>query len=360
MADVRAFRAVRYSGAAGDLRELVAPPYDVLGEDERRILARNPHNVVHLTLPEAEAAAADTYGRWLADGVLTEEERESVWFLAQDFVGPDGLARRREGLIVSLRATPHEDGEVLPHEATHASPIEGRLRLLRETAVELEPLFFLYDGDSPLAAPSRPPDLEAGDIRLWQMPGDGVAEAFSGRQLLIADGHHRYEAALAFGRETGRPGAARVLALLESTSDPGFVIFPTHRVFTGRPELAPQEGIALADALQLLASEPTDRAAVVAYGPRGATLRYGEDDELDVDFVERFGHEGISYTPSADAARSEVDSGAADAAFLLRPPRIEDVFAVARAGRRLPPKSTYFSPKLPSGLLFLPLELDDA
>jgi uncharacterized protein (DUF1015 family) len=360
MADVRPFRAVRYSGAAGDLRELVAPPYDVLGEDERRILARNPHNVVHLTLPEAESAAAATYERWLAEGVLTEEEGESVWFLAQDFVGPDGLERRREALIASLRATPLEDGEVLPHEATHAGPIEGRLRLLRKTGVELEPLFLLYDGDSPLVQPSRQPDLEAGDISLWHLPGNGLTEAFSSRQLLIADGHHRYEAALQLGRETGRPEATRVLALLESTSDPGFVIFPTHRVFTGRPELAPRGGVDLSDALEQRASEPAGRAVVVAYGRRGAMLLHGEGDQLDVDLVERFGHEGISYTPSADVARAAVDSSAADVAFLLLPPRIEDVFTVARAGRRLPPKSTYFSPKLPSGLLFLPLDLDEA
>jgi uncharacterized protein (DUF1015 family) len=360
MAEVRPFRAVRYSGAAGDLGELLAPPYDVLNDDERRMLARNPHNVVHLTLPESESSAASTYERWLADGVLVEEDEESAWFVAQDFVGPDGLERRREALIASLRATPLEEGEVLPHEATHARPIEGRLRLLRETGVELEPLFLLYDGDPPFERPTRPPDLEAGDIRLWHLPGNGLAEAFSGRQLLIADGHHRYEAALALGRETGRPEATRVLALLQSTSDPGFVIFPTHRVFMGRPELVPEGGVELADALGQLVSGATAPAVVVAYGRRGATLLHGEGDELDVHLVERFGHEGISYTPSSDVARAAVDSGAADVAFLLRPPQIEDVFAMARAGRRLPPKSTYFSPKLPSGLLFLPLDLDDA
>ena len=153
--------------------------------------------------------------------MLVRDDEPSVWAVAQDYVGPDGIARRREGLVASLRVEPYATGTVLPHERTHAGPKEGRLRLLRATQAELEPIFLLYDGEPPVAVPEREPDLVAGDTRLWRLPGDGVAEAFADRQLLIADGHHRYETALAYAEEQGTPESARMMVVLVSTSDPG-------------------------------------------------------------------------------------------------------------------------------------------
>src|SRR5215210_8081523 len=149
VAEVKPFRAVRYSERAGSPDTLVAPPYDVVSPAEReQLAARNPRNVVHLTLPPDEAEAGRLWREWREDGTLVEDE-PGFWWLSQDYVGPDGLARTREGLVAALRAEPYEKRVVLPHERTHRGPKEGRLRLLREVGAQLEPLFFLYEAAPP-------------------------------------------------------------------------------------------------------------------------------------------------------------------------------------------------------------------
>src|SRR6266571_2735726 len=205
MAQVRPFRALRYSPAAGPLRRLVAPPYDVISAQEREhYLALDPHNVVHLTLPESEEQAARELSDWQADGVLERETEPAVWVLSQSYTGPDGVARIRNGLVVTLRLEPYENRVVLPHERTHPGPKEGRLRLLRATRMQLEPLFFLWDGSIELDGLGDPKlDVEESGVRsrLWRLDsefGDAFEEELEDAQLLIADGHHRYETTLAF------------------------------------------------------------------------------------------------------------------------------------------------------------------
>jgi uncharacterized protein (DUF1015 family) len=349
VAEVKPFRAVRYGERAGSLDALVAPPYDVIMPAQReRLAARSEHNVVHLTLPDDEAEAGRTWRVWREDGTLAEEPEPGFWWLSQDYVGPDGVARTREGLVAALTAEPYETRVVLPHERTHRGPKEGRLRLLREVEAQLEPLFFLYEGTPPAQRPDREPDLEVEGARLWRLPAEGIAEAFADRQLLIADGHHRYETALAYGEGTD------VLAVLVSLDDPGLMIFPTHRVFEHEPaERLPTEELP-GDARWALDHVPADRAAAVLYRD-GAYELAVDGDELDVRLVDRLGHEGISYTADWDEAVRAVDSGQAEVAVLMRPTRIEDVFAGAQRGETMPQKSTYFYPKLVSGLLFLPL-----
>ena len=354
MADVRPFRAVRYADPSP---AVTAPPYDVLDEPQRAELrARDPHNAVWLTAAPDEAAAGHRFRAWLEEGVLVRDETPAVWVLEQDVPESVGVARTRTGIAASLRAEPYSAGVVLPHEQTHAGTRRRRLRLLRAAEAQLEPLFFLYDGASPLAVPDRAPDLAAGDTRLWRLDGDaGVAEAFARSQLLIADGHHRYETAVAFAAEGG---GDRLLAVLVSTEDPGLAILPTHRVFTGRPDIR-LDGEPFAtpdDALAALAAESFDRSAAVFVRRDATQLVRGEPGELDPELVERFGREGIAYTPDAAEAVERVLRGPADCAFLLRATRIEDVFDRARRGLAMPPKTTYFFPKLLSGLLFHPLE----
>jgi uncharacterized protein (DUF1015 family) len=358
VAEVKPFRAVRYGGSAGPLESLVAPPYDVISPPERdELAARSPHNVVHLTLPASEAVAARLWREWLGDGTLVTEDEPGFWWLSQDYVGPDDVARRREGLVAALRAEPYENRVVLPHERTHRGPKEGRLRLLRAVQAQLEPLFFLYEGAPRAARPGREPDLEVEGACLWRLPADGAAEAFADRQLLIADGHHRYETALAYHDEAGTPESAYILAVLVSLDDPGLMIFPTHRVFEREPgeQLPTEERLAdPAAAMSALEQVPADRAAAVLYHEGRAELAV-DGNELDVRLVDRLGHEGISYTPDWREAVRAVDAGEAEVAVLMRPTRIEDVFAVAQRGETMPQKSTYFYPKLVSGLLFLSL-----
>lgn len=358
MAVVEPFRAVRYDeDRAGPLADLVAPPYDVIGPDERRsYLERSAHNVVHLTLPDSEDEAADAWMGWLRKGVLVPEDDSSFWALSQDYVGPDGVARTRTGLVGSLGLEPYENRVVLPHERTHAGPKEGRLRLLRATGVQLEPIFLLYDGEQPFSVPRNDPDVAVDGTRLWRLPPEGIAAAFADRQLLIADGHHRYETALAYHAERGTEESGRMLVVLVCTLDEGLTIFPTHRVFADERLLSrngareePEEVLEELDRL------PYERAAAVQVTPSGAAIVTGEDGQLDVQLVDRLGHEGIAYTPDWREAVRRVREGEAGAAYLLRPTRIEDVFAAARRGETLPQKTTYFFPKLPSGLLFHPV-----
>jgi uncharacterized protein (DUF1015 family) len=341
MAEIRPFSALRYDEAtAGPLEQLVAPPYDVISDAERlEYLGRSPYNVVHLTLPDSEQSAAHALRAWRESGVLARDEPSS-WALSQTYAGPDGIERTRNGYVVSLRIEPYERGVVLPHERTHAGPKEGRLRLLRATRTQLEPIFLLHDGDR-AEIPDHAPDLEVGGDRLWR-----VAEGpdVSDRQLLIADGHHRYETALAFHEEDGTESSAWMMVVLVSTHEEGLTIFPTHRV---------------AERIDGVRGTPIDEPGdelpgVVLYRDGGYELL--ESDALDVDVVDRLDPQGVTYTPHRAEAVATVDAGRAEGAFLLRPTRIDDVFAVARRGGVMPQKSTYFFPKLTSGLLFLPLD----
>ena len=347
MAVVKPFRALRYDeGRAGPLELLVAPPYDVISADERKqYLGRSPYNVVHLTLPDDEEQAARTLADWRRTGVLARDDEPVLWGLTQDYVGPDGARRRRHGLVGALRVQPYDSGVILPHERTHAGPKEGRLRLLRATRTHVEPIFLLYEGS--LAAAGGQPliEVELDGVRscLWPVPGDPPRELAAAR-LLIADGHHRYETALAFHEEDGTEASAWLLAVIVPTEQDGLTIFPTHRIARRVRPLPPLEP-----------APRNGRAVAEVYSRAGSGFLLGEGGELDAELVARYADD-VRYTPSAEEARAAVDAGEAEAAFLLRSPTVEQVAAVAGAGRTMPQKSTYFYPKLTSGLLFLSLD----
>jgi uncharacterized protein (DUF1015 family) len=263
----------------------------------------------------------------------------ACWWLAQEYVGPDGIARRREGFVAALRAEPYDNRVVLPHERTHAGPKEGRLRLLRATRTQLEPLFFLWDGTIELDGLGEP-DLRSGGDSLWRLDdefSDVLTEELAAAELLIADGHHRYETTLA----SGEPW---LLAVIVPTGQEGLTIFPTHR-------LAQSAGAAAGAPIELPGDE---LPGPVLYRAGRYELLGG--DGLDPEVVERAAPGGVTYTPRREEAVAAVDRGEVEAAFLLRPTRIEDVWAVARRGDVMPQKSTFFYPKLTSGLLMLPLD----
>jgi uncharacterized protein (DUF1015 family) len=353
VAVVRPFRALRYDPVVGGpLESLVAPPYDVIAPEQREELRQqSPYNIVHLTLPDSEGEAAASLSGWKERGVLTRDPDPACWWLAQEYVGPDGVARRREGLVAALRLEPYGNRVVLPHERTHAGPKEGRLRLLRATRTQLEPLFFLWDGTVDVDGLGEP-DLVADEggvvSRLWRLDAefsDALVEELADA-LLIADGHHRYETALAFHEEDGTEESAWLLAVIVPTGQEGLTIFPTHRV---------------AESAGDAAGTPIDPPRAHLPGPvlyRGGG-RYellSGNGFLDPEVVDRFAPRGVTYTPHRQEAVATVDRGEAEAAFLLRPTRIEDVWAVARRGEVMPQKSTFFYPKLTSGLLLLPLD----
>jgi len=418
VADVAPLRALHYDLArVGGLAAVAAPPYDVIDPPLRAALAaRSPHNVVEVDLPAAPdggdpyAHAAHTFSAWREEGVVVQDEAPALWVLEQRYAGPDGRARTRRGLLARVRVEPYGAGRVRPHERTHPGPKEDRLRLTRATRANLSPIFCLYDDPSGAAMGALAPhatgapwgeltDDDGTEHRLWRVGDDAahaaVRDALAGVELLIADGHHRYETARVYAEEVGGEGPHRhVLACLVALQDPGLTVFPTHRLLTGLDdgrraalrsalqrdwevaettpdalEPAPGERVrmgyldafhrrplsltlrdpALADAA--LPGKPEayrrlDTAVLEALVLRGA-LGMTEDDIAHL--------EGLDYARSTEQARERVLAGEVQAAFFMAATPVERVRDVAAAGEVMPPKSTYFFPKIPTGLLFNPL-----
>jgi uncharacterized protein (DUF1015 family) len=367
---LKPFRALRYDpGTVGPLDAVVSPPHDVVTPDRREALVTaSPYNAVRLLNPESPAEAARLIGAWRDEGVLVRETEPAVWILEETFPGLDGGTRTRRGLVARVELLPYSNGQVLPHERTFERQKDARLELLRAVRMKLSPVFLVHEGASP-AIPERAPDMEATldgvTSRLWRIAGDdAIAEALgrvAGR-LLIADGHHRYETALAYHQEQGTEETGYVLSTLVSRDDDGLEILPTHRLVSAEPpeldssfRLTDIEPSAEAGTAAL-AGLDRDHPAFVLLRRDSAQLAESEGSELDTAVIDRLPLEDVRYTPSAVAAEEAVRGGRADAAFLVRAPTLDQVSAVARAGELLPEKTTYFFPKLTSGLVFSPFD----
>jgi len=401
------FAGERYA-AMDRLTALLAPPYDVISRAERvGYAARDPHNIVHLILPEAPSGAdqyADAAARltaWRREGVLRRDAGEAVYVVAQDYTLPSGERQTRLGMFAAVRAEPFATRRVRPHEQTHSAPKADRLALLRATRTSLESIFLLApDSDRALAqalaqaargVPAARAELDGVGIRMWSVTGAPGAElaALAGRaQLYIADGHHRYETAVAFAAED--PRADRVLSFIVSRHDPGLTILPTHRIVFGggrdagklieqwRAWFEVGRMAPCMDRVERLAELGRDRTACIVAFPDDydVTLVLKPDAALDrvpgmartpavraldvvrietlvVQYILGAGTAtpSLAYTPDPRAAFEAVRNGRAAAAVLLNPTKVEQVFAVADAGDVMPPKSTYFAPKVPAGLV---------
>lgn len=418
MAVVRPFCGLRFSRQAGELPSLVAPPYDVLtpaGRDEYAV--RNPYNIVHLTLPEAKsddrskfikyARSAALLAEWRRDGILAREPKPVLYRYTQTYtLPPAGHPLTRTSVIVLLRAEPYERGVVLPHEFTFPKHKEDRLRILEATRSHLEEIFGLFeDPDGAIhaaivAAPVGPGIKVSSDDGVEQLlepiEDEAIQEvitcALADRKLWIADGHHRYETALAFREALGeRPSeiAEDYLPIaLCSMSDPGLALLPTHRI-VAKLGMSRNEVLSrLAERFDMLETHPRNlkaemdrlrqmdkRALAVAFeGGVGyvltpieeATLLDGIPAEgserlrrLDVSILHSVilgkllgltSLEEISYTRDSSEAIRAVDEGAA-ASFLMFAPTVEDMRVIALGGERMPQKSTYYFPKILSGLV---------
>jgi uncharacterized protein (DUF1015 family) len=414
MTDLQPLHTLRYEpSAVGSLEDVIAPPYDVIDAELRaRLAALSPYNVVAIDLPPSYAEAAATMADWRERGVLVTEDEPAVWVLRQDYAAPDGRRRTRTGVLARVRVEDYGPGRIRPHERTHPGPKEDRLKLTRATRTNLSPIFCLFGdrdgaagraieqvaGAEPFASAA---DLDGTENTLWRSADeDLVAElqtAVADAELLIADGHHRYETARVYADEVGGEGEHRyVLMLLCSLSDPGLLVFPTHRLLTGLKDDTPKQ-LAIREVLtrdfeveqlddvsrleppagpvafgymdsfhkqpyrvtlkdQSIADralegmpEPyrrLDTAVLEALVLRGA-LGMSEDDISHLN--------GLDYSKDLADAIDAVQTGRADAGFFMRATPVEQVREVAEAGESMPPKSTYFYPKVPTGLVFNPL-----
>ncbi len=419
MAEIQPLHAVHYdTRTAGALENLVAPPYDVIDDPMRReLIAKSPFNIVEVDLPAPEegedpyAHAEHIFEAWFQQGVMVKEREPSIWVMRQQFrLG--GQTLNRTGFFARVRVEDYGQGRIRPHERTHPGPKEDRLRLTRATRANLSPIFSLFDDPGDAAGQVLGPLTEAEPTatvvdadgianRLWRISDPEVIgrlqDALSERELLIADGHHRYETARVYAEEIGGEGDHRyVLQFLCSMEDPGMVILPTHRLLTDLKDAVRQEALAATlrehFEIEQVALEDIEPPAgeLPAFGyidahfkqPYRLTLKDPKSlaeampdkpDEyrrLDTAVLEALilrgpaglseddiSHlNGLAYSKDQSDALAAVNDGRADAAFIMRGTPIDQVRAVAAAGETMPPKSTFFYPKIPTGLLINPLE----
>lgn len=420
MADIQPLRALHYDQSlVGPLSGVTSPPYDVIDAGQReQLLERSPFNVVAVDLPQDEpggrdayAAAGELFESWRDSGALVRDSQPALWAHTQDYTGPDGLRRTRRGFFCRVRLEEYGAGRVRPHERTHPGPKEDRLRLTRATRANTSPIFSLYSDPTDAAWRALEPATQGtpwGEVtdaqntvhRLWRV-SDAVAiaavqAATRDAELLIADGHHRYETMRSYAQEIGGAGEHNyILMCLVALEDPGLTVFPTHRLVRGldgprREALAralEQDFEITEVSVEQIAPRPATGPLQLGYidGRDGRALRLTLKDQaiadaalpghsaayrqLDTGVLETLllknalgfsdddiAHfNGLFYARDTAEALAIVRSGAYEAAFLMRPTAVAQVRSVAAAGENMPPKSTYFFPKLLTGLLFNPL-----
>ena len=437
MATIQPFRGVRYNPEQiPDLSTVISQPYDRVRyglQDQYYDLS--PYNVVHIIKGKEQVGdgeqsnvytrARDYYQSWLREGILKREEVPALYVLHQTFTLPDGSTRTRQGLIAAFKLSTFDEGIVLPHERTHSGPKVDRLNLMRATAVNFGHIFMLYPGDciNELlgAAIEKRPGLKLHELfehdvtqQFWavtdpQVIAAVVKEMASKRNLIIADGHHRYETALNYRDEMrakypdAPPDAGfnyRMVTLV-SMQDPGLVILPTHRLIHSYRQMSGAK--ALEQAKKYFEVAPVeDRAAMEAALAQAESThpRFGFYDgdytvlmlrdpavmerllpdrapdwclldvsvlhelfiervlEIDKAAVER--KENIEYLRDPQMGYDAVDRGEAEFLLVLNPTRMEQVRTCTAAGEKMPQKSTDFYPKVISGLVMMPLENVDS
>ncbi|HTT67272.1 MAG TPA: DUF1015 domain-containing protein [Gemmatimonadales bacterium] len=398
------FRGERYADAAS-LERRLAPPYDVISPSQRaELVARDPCNVVNVDLPAAPgggdpyAEAARLLAEWRASGVLVRDEQPSAYVLRTSGRFPDGSVRERTGVFLAVAAEPFSRGRVLPHERTHAAAKEDRRRLMHATGANLSAVFLLApDGTGKLdgalrQATARPPWARCpalgSDQAIWVVTGaeaEQLAAAAGAESVYVADGHHRFETSVMFRDEAPsawQAGAARTLAYVVSFRDPGLVILATHRMLEGAP-FEPDAFLAAAAPYFAIAptrKEPTlsvvfkgGREVALAVRPKAKwpkvndqavhpavrALEVAAADSLAVGVVAASllgTAPALRYTADVAEAREAGREGRCACALILPPTRLEAVRRVADAGQIMPPKSTFFAPKVPTGVVLRPFD----
>jgi uncharacterized protein (DUF1015 family) len=432
VADVRPFRAIRYATSPGaDVSALTAPPYDVIDAAARAsLLARDPHNVVALELPEGAldpaepdgryAVAARRWTQWRDDGVLVEDDDPAVYVVEQAYEHR-GRTIRRRAFVAAVTLEPFSAGVILPHERTLPKAIADRLEMTRATAANLSQVFGMFADRAGAtdavfeAAMSTDPLARATDddgvlSTLWALRDPAAIADLTAHlaheRIFIADGHHRYTTALAYRdeRRSSSPDSAEeppaydsVMMALVNMDDPDLIVYPTHRVADAPAAFDPNafrealaghftvEDAPASDALAALAAAGHTGPAFLVRTRDGVTslvtLRPDIDHapafpprtseawrSLDVAVLQELildpllgihpdrpeTLERLSFVKDADAAIAM--AGEHDVAFVMNATRMDQLAKVAGGGEIMPQKSTYFYPKLLSGLLFKSLE----
>jgi uncharacterized protein (DUF1015 family) len=438
MAIVAPFRGIHYdTRKIGDLSSVVTQPYDVISPEEQKSLhKRHPRNIVWVDFGMDQAGdgpnenkysrAASRYRQWLAEGTLVQDERPAFYYYEQEFSIQGKGTFVRKGYLGALRLSAFGEGEVLPHEKTLSKPKEDRLALMRGTDANMSPIFGLFSDpkDEVLSALRKglppSPDFAAKDDlgilhRVWTV-SDPAAQAAAAKKMedkkvFIADGHHRYETALAFRDEMRKKHGSRndaayehVLMFMCNMDDKGIVILPTHRGVHSLPGFSEEElagKVRAALPMETRKGSPEDAIrALEAAGEKGKAIAWSagggrfhliafpdlarfcvqrlakfpaELRSLDVVLLHGYLLEQVlGVTPEAvtagscvkyykDPAKavSDLNGGVIQAAFFLNPVTVEEFRSVSLSGHVLPQKSTFFYPKILTGLLIFSTRADE-
>ncbi len=407
------FRGLRYNtDKINNIADVIAPPYDVIKPEERIDLeARHKANIIHLILNQPQeddternnqyTRAATLFNQWISDSTLIQDPTPHYYVYDQSFHAPDGKDYTRRALIALIKLEPFENNVILPHEKTHTGPKVDRLNLMRTCHANLSPIFLLYqdpNGDieqiiQGSTIVNRPlidcPETFGSTHQLWSLDdaesNHEIQKLFSSKPLLIADGHHRYETALAFRDEMSRqigidtlPGYDYMMVNLVRMESPGLAVLAIHRLLSnlttdqiesaiaGLPELFEVHEInSLSNLMEKLGAMKGNSPAV---GMSTSDNKYRlliphtqSVGQLDVTLVQdtiinklfkvETLADHISYTAYADEAVAHVNAGSDRVALLMNPTPVEQVLDVTMAGSVMPQKSTYFYPKMATGFV---------
>jgi uncharacterized protein (DUF1015 family) len=417
MADVIPFKGILYNPDKVDASSIVAPPYDIVSPDFKEELYRkDPHNVIRIDFGKDSddddendnryTRASGYLSDWLEQGILTQD-REPLFYCYEITYRVDGKERTTKGFLGAVKIEELGSGRVHPHEMTYSKPKSDRLNILKYCRANTSPIFSLYSSKEKLASSiidnvvKTPPFIAASDSegfahRLWRITDSSSIEAItkdmSGKDVFIADGHHRYETALTFKNEmvskhsgvTGEEPFNYVLMFLSNMEDDGLSLLPTHRIVEVDSDIRIRSTISKHFIIQKISSDSVsgEKARKRMIDEMGGNihtfgmfltntgsyyiLSFNESSidielpdclkKLDVSVLHKYIFENLlkidhyEYEMEPEAAVERAKKGSFEAVFFLNPTRIHDVKEVALAGHRMPPKSTYFYPKLLTGM----------
>ena len=410
MPQLKPFKGVRYADTDA-MTQLVCPPYDIISPDEQAQLHdRHEHNAVRLELAQQSgagddryAAVRDLFATWVDSGVLTTDQKESLYVYRQDFTAADGSRRRVAGVIGALELEEFgHDAGVLPHERTMQGPKEDRLALLRAVEVNVSPIYAIYRGGGGLAPfldalENRPTTVRLQDEqgilhRLWVISAPAevrmLSEAISLGPLVIADGHHRYETALAFHKEQRDKGVDgdhdTIMCFCVDADSEELVVLPYNRAVktsTPTPDVVERlrsgfgaEPADLEAADELLANSDADHSYLFVFTD-GSHIAHLSDEDVVAQVGERHPawrsldvvglHEvllprvldekeqpELRFSKDPQEILGLIRDGRYDFGVLLRALRASEIVDVATSGERMPQKASYFWPKAITGLVF--------
>lgn len=428
MAHIAPFRGVFYNQKKiRDLAKVIAPPYDLISRDEQeKLYKRSPYNFVRLDLsqePDAYAAVPQLLENWMKEGILERDLVPAIYYMAERFALKTGEQKERRGFFAVMRLEDFAAGTIRPHEQTFDAPKEDRLKLMLACNVQLSPIFALYsqpqqtinrilvthvEGAAPFIDVKQD---SGGECRLWRIADAQlirrIQAEITGLPLLIADGHHRYEATLNYRnhlRDQRGPGSGKepynfIMTYFANMNDNNVVILPTHRLVRGydpKPFLQLEEALQNYFYLEQYPKTPEGKGwflkalkdggkkkrvigASFKRDPRYLILRLKNKrimqrlakdlsaplQELDITTLhllilehvlglapkKQASGENIRYSQDEEAVLQALEKEDFQAAFILNPPKAEDILAIAGKGEKMPQKSTYFYPKLSSGLI---------